>query len=767
MTGLASALLAVVLLVGSTPVMPVSEGNALTLPAQRHVVRIDTGEGRPPTWLMAVQQGHSGNQGLGLFRSDDGGRTFRWFAPIQPDGSHTDRTDMVAVGRDVALIYSYEGPRLVPSSRHDVWFQWWRYQSSGHTWVPEPAVRVFDATTDATGFFRALLARDSRGRLWVQAFRLEPDGASTAVISVSTDNGATFQRQSDLGRVRRRGGGRLLSVGTKLVFFFAMHDGFEPTRLRIRDDDAPLNAWSPQRDAFSEGIYHGAALSAVEDGHGGLHLVYKDETERLFYRHFDGNTFGPRTLLGDTPNWAIQPAITRIGDVLYVFYTHMLVPNANYQLRARVLRDGVFSGPIVLDGRTSYKGYLNAVESLPAGSSEVPCFFGDASDADVAGNVRRVAMPTVSSTGSEDGGTGSDGGTSTDGGTSSDGGTDGGTSIPYLETVFSDVAHEPLGVDGEGTVYAVSLSENRSHLFASTDGGRTFTARGQGRGGAAFWVMTALEDGTLLAQVSRADTYLLQRSTDRGRTWTDVLPLGRYHAASPHSFAVLGSTLFFLEYQTFSPTSVPVRLWASLDQGATWTVRATFEDRRMGVALFADPTRNVLWASFGNSRAHSAVMRSTDGGRTWSLVLSGYAATGAAGAVMDNGALLFGQATLFEPEHPKLLRLFANGRVDALLTLPGPASSLEPLPGGGWVLSTSRDDSGDVQPPEDGRVHVFTSRDGTTWHEALSFERASDAEPALMDVWGELPSGELLVRAQNVQGFGSGGKGFQVLRVRR
>jgi hypothetical protein len=75
-----------------------------------------------------------------------------------------------------------------------VWFQWWRYQPGTHPWTPEPAVRVFDSPDDRTAYSRALLARDSQGRLWVQAFRLEQDGRSTAAVAVSTDDGASFQR---------------------------------------------------------------------------------------------------------------------------------------------------------------------------------------------------------------------------------------------------------------------------------------------------------------------------------------------------------------------------------------------------------------------------------------------------------------------------------------------------------------------------------------------------------------------------------------------
>ena len=389
------ALLATVL-ASSTPVMPVKVGNALTLPAQRHAVRIDTGGGRSPTWLLAIQQEGVEGRGLSLYRSDDEGRTFRYAAAIQPDSSHADRADLIAVGRDVALVYSWESPSLKASARHDVYFQWWRYRSGSNDWAPEPAVRIFNAD-DTTAFTRALLARDTQGRLWVQAFRLEKDGGSTAVLSVSTDEGKNFQRQADLGRVKRRGGGRLLSVGSSLLFVYAMHDGFEPTRMRLRRDSDPVDKWGSVKDAFSDGIYHGAALSAVGDGHGGMHLVYKDETERLYHRHFDGASFGSRTLLESSRDWAMQPAVTRVGDTLYVFYNVMRSPGTSYALHARTWKNGKFSDAVVLDSKGTFKGYPNALETLPEGLDEVPCFFGESPDDNSRGNMVRVKLDMLAS----------------------------------------------------------------------------------------------------------------------------------------------------------------------------------------------------------------------------------------------------------------------------------------------------------------------------------------------------------------------------------
>lgn len=86
-------------------------------------------------------------------------------------------------------------------------------RSDAREYVAEPAVRVFDSTSNSSGYYRAELALDSLQRIWVQAFRLESDGSATAAISVSTDGGVSFTAQAPLGTTRHLDGGRLLSLG--------------------------------------------------------------------------------------------------------------------------------------------------------------------------------------------------------------------------------------------------------------------------------------------------------------------------------------------------------------------------------------------------------------------------------------------------------------------------------------------------------------------------------------------------------------------------
>ena len=238
---------------GSAALLPIGVGNALTLPAQRHLVRVGS------TMLLALQQDGAAGHWLSMYRSDDDGGSFYRIGAIQDTSVDRDEADMVVVGQDIAMVYSYEGPDLVGSTAHDVYFQWWRARNG--TWTPDPAVRVFNSTSSANGYYRAELVIDSVGRLWVQSFYLESDGSATAKIAVSTNGGGSFTVEPSLVNLPFRGGGRMLSVGTRMVFVYDGHDdGTHAAHYRVRDDSAALGTWGPEQLAFAEGIYHGAAL---------------------------------------------------------------------------------------------------------------------------------------------------------------------------------------------------------------------------------------------------------------------------------------------------------------------------------------------------------------------------------------------------------------------------------------------------------------------------------------------------------------------------
>ncbi|MFY0566501.1 WD40/YVTN/BNR-like repeat-containing protein [Archangium lansingense] len=719
-------------LLAAQPLAPIGGGNALTLPAQRHVVRLVPPEGGA-VWLLALQQDGQEGHGLGFFRSDDEGATWRYQAPIQNDWSHRDTVDLLPVGVDVALVYSYEGPTFSGSTRHDVYFQWWRYQAGTRGWRPEPAIRVFDSTSSGTGYSRAELARDSQGRLWVQAFRLELDGSTTAVISVSGDGGLTFQSQPDLARTSARGGGRLLHLGDRLLFLYGDH-GVSPARYRVRMDAAPVASWGPLQQAFPEGIYHGASLSAVSTGNGRMHLVYKDVAERLYYRAFDGSTFGPPITLESSGDWALHPAATLVGDELVVFDNPPVSLNTDYRLSARVLADGSFGPARVLESTTRFRGYLAAVERLPAEAPRVPCFYGETPDASSGGTASVTFLARTQ------------------------------PRRLSLEVVHTNTTHRFLAASPSGTAYAVSLSDSENRLYESTDGARTWRFKVRHPSGNGFRVMTALSDGTLLANTARGGLHFLSRSDDGGATWRDVLSLDNYRMLTPRSIVELDGTVYLLEYQSFTSGDVPIRLYASGDRGRTWQVRFTFLGHRHGHGLAVDPARHALWAFFGDSTRQSGTFRSTDAGRSWRQLLGGQQGCVVEGVVLADGSLLFGQDISYLPALPHIAQLTPEGVYAELYRLTGPAYSTHALRGGGFVVGAAREPGGDIYPPTEVSTHVVGSLDGVTWEELLVYPRLDANENTRADVYYELPSGLLVLQLENVQGMGSGGRGYQLLR---
>ncbi len=432
-------LIALVAILFAAPgqVAPINDGNAMTLPASRHVVRIDPGGGKPAIWFAALQQDGAGGHALGFYRSDDEAQSWSYYAPIQDDPSETDRVDLVAVGADIALVYSYEGPTISGSALHSVYFQWWRYDGNGG-WNPSAPVTVMQAAADSSnGYLRGELAIDSVGRIWAQAMRLEPDGSFTICMAVSTNGGTSFTLQPSLGSFANRLGGRILSLGNRLMLLYGTH-GVDPAYMRLRNDSDPVDSWGAAQQVFPEGIYHGAALSAVGDGNGGVHLVYKDVNETLWYRFFNGSSWSGRSQIEGNPDWATQPATTRIGSDVLVFWSHPVSTNTDYRLRYALIHNGSIGGATTLDDSSGFKGYPAAPEVLPSSAPRVPCFYGDTPDANSSGTANVVYAVTPGGGGTPDAGT-PDAGTQ-DGGTpdagTSDGGTSGGGGTGA--TLFSD-----------------------------------------------------------------------------------------------------------------------------------------------------------------------------------------------------------------------------------------------------------------------------------------------------------------------------------------
>src|SRR5438132_6014377 len=81
----------------------------------------------------------------------------------------------------------------------------------------------------------------------------------------------------------------------------------------------------------------------------------------------------------------------------------------------------------------------------------------------------------------------------------------------------TEIGFDLLAVDPAGTAYGLNLAGSDTELWATQDG-REWARRGSTQG-SSFRIMTALSDGTLLADVSTAAGHAIARSTDHGATW--------------------------------------------------------------------------------------------------------------------------------------------------------------------------------------------------------------------------------------------------------
>jgi len=338
---------------------------------------------------------------------------------------------------------------------------------------------------------------------------------------------------------------------------------------------------------------------------------------------------------------------------------------------------------------------------------------------------------------------------------------------PGLQVVFTNTTHRLLTVTRSGTAYGLKLDDSTTRLYVSTDGARTWSYKGRTPLGGSFHVVSALANGTLLADTERGGAHYLARSSDGGATWSEVLSLGNYRLLTSRNIAELDGTVFLLEYQAFTPQNAPIRLHASTDRGRTWTVRQVFDGHRHGHGLAVDPARHALWAFFGDNPQQSAILRSTDTGSVWQPVLLGQKALVVTAAVLGDGSLLYAQDINWLPGRPHIVQLSPDGTYVELESLSGAAYSTYAVRAGGFVAGVAREPLGDVYAPAEESAHVWASLDGVDWVDLLQYPRLDPNQNVRADVYEELPSGLLVLQLQNARGFGTGGIGYQLVRFIR
>ena len=361
--------------------------------------------------LLAVQRDSASPSGLHWYRSDDDGRTWRYYKAIIPNTSLHLTADALVVGNDIAIVASYDTTSSgFPNDSNDVnrkvYFQWWRYDGAGD-WIPESRITV-DSPPSGYAYHRATLTLDSSGALFVAAFLRDPCSSSsgpncsdTIRLWSSADSGSSFSREPDLFRQSLLAGGRLIHLGQRTMMLWGDYSWANPAKVSFHDDGAAPGTWSTPVNAFSDAdsIYHGSAYSASPDGSGGLDLVYKDRRENLYYRHFDGSSFSARQLVDSSAYYSVQPGVTRRGSVVFVCVNHVVnLSTPNYEMRSFRVAAG-FGTWEQLATTSARTGYPAAPISVPA-SAGVPCAWtaGTTTSVGIVGGSSATPTPTATPT---------------------------------------------------------------------------------------------------------------------------------------------------------------------------------------------------------------------------------------------------------------------------------------------------------------------------------------------------------------------------------
>jgi len=234
--------------------------------------------------------------------------------------------------------------------------------------------------------------------------------------------------------------------------------------------------------------------------------------------------------------------------------------------------------------------------------------------------------------------------------------TNGGESWTPIDTGLTTVNVGGLVIDpvAPATLYA---GTDRG-LFKSTNGGGSWGAVNTGLDG--YFTVWAIDPSNSSTLYGSADGAGVLKSTDGGGSWTAI----NAGLTNPNvtAFAIDPSTPTTL----YAGTSYSGRVYKSTNGGASWAF--TFDYPNSGVyALAIDPTApSILYGGLGSEDGGGGVIKSTDGGDSWteslldgpdvfSLVIDHlapatvYAGTDTGLLKSTNGGLTWGAVALNQP----------------------------------------------------------------------------------------------------------------------
>ncbi len=182
------------------------------------------------------------------------------------------------------------------------------------------------------------------------------------------------------------------------------------------------------------------------------------------------------------------------------------------------------------------------------------------------------------------------------------------------------------------TLYAGGDDQGSPRVFKSTNGGDSWTPVNTGLGGASGISIITI-DPTAPTTLYAGTFSGLFKSTNGGANWTAAnrgLPPGQPHIGAlvidPSNSAILYESIHFLN------GPAPFGLFKSTDGAGSWTAMDGDLSYTSVFALVIDPkTPTSLYAGTGGTSGRfnsGGVFKSTDGGNSWTAVLTGQSTIG-------------------------------------------------------------------------------------------------------------------------------------------
>jgi hypothetical protein len=204
-----------------------------------------------------------------------------------------------------------------------------------------------------------------------------------------------------------------------------------------------------------------------------------------------------------------------------------------------------------------------------------------------------------------------------------------------------------------------------------------------------------------------------------------------------HLCAVPGGAVFFGEYFD-NPERDDVHIYASTDNGSTWSVVYTFPQgaiRHVHNIVF-DRWQNCLWILTGDNAHECQILRASSDLKSVETVLSGNQQSRAVAAVPTQEGLYFSSDTPLEANHVHLLD--RSGTLSVLGDLP--SSSIYGCAAGGAIFFSTMVEPSEVNLTNE--VFVHGSQQGSPWDKKLSWQK--DRWPGTYFQYGNafLPDGD-------------------------